>query len=264
MHAIRSITSLSRRLALLSNHARALSDKSIKTKSDLPQPDSQQEKSELVESLKETRIEAQPYQEEDEQSMEPRKHVFQSITTLQNEDPVFTLEEAAQDCFTGTIKTYYKYPTLFDKANDRDYFLRGVDNEHTIVHQFPYLTDFLIVGSGLIGSATAYYLKKKVDRTADVLILDKDPYSSNVCSAVCNGLLSSQSKSSDIARIAALSKEFIRNLQTDLLCTPEDFAKINYRPCTHLNPIVRHKNGLSMVRQKLVYLQFATFPPELN
>jgi len=96
------------------------------------------------------------------------------------------------------------------------------------------VTDYLIVGSGLVGSATAYYLKKMITRTGDVLVLDKDPYGPHSCTAFCNGLISTQSKCQEVSRIASLSKELLRNLKNDVLVTKEDIAKIRYRPCTHL------------------------------
>lgn len=164
----------------------------------------------------------------------PRKEVFQQIQKLSCNDPIYTIEEASLPATTGSISRYFKYPNLAAKHSDYSYFLRSTDNEYSKIVQFPENTDFLMIGAGLVGSATAYYTKKQIDRVGDVVVIDKDPYSPSNCTAICNGLISSQSKSRDTSRISTLSKELIRNLQNDLVCSTEDFAKIKYRPCTHL------------------------------
>lgn len=176
----------------------------------------------------------QKYKIPDEDPDIPKKHVFQQIRRVHQEDPVFTLEQAAQFKMPDSFGKSWKYPTAFDQLGNMEYSFRSYDNEHSVITQFPDATDFLIVGSGLIGSATAYYTKKTTSRTGDVCVIDKDPYSPHNCTALCNGLISSQSKSRDISRIANLSKELIRTLRNDVLVENEDFAQIKYRPVTHL------------------------------
>lgn len=170
----------------------------------------------------------------DEDPFVPKKHVFQQLRQVRTKDPVFTLEQAAQYVPPDFLMKSFKYPTLTDRMGNYWFDMRSYDNEFSVITQFPDLTDFLVVGCGLVGSAAAYYMKKTVSRCCDVLAIDKDPYGSNSATAICPGLISCQSKSRDIWRMAQLSKELIRNLRRDLLVTEEDYAKIKYRPCTHL------------------------------
>lgn len=164
----------------------------------------------------------------------PKERVFQQITKPSCEVPVTSLEQATKPIDKYFLTKYHRYPSLLDDYSNLNYALRGVDNKDTTISHFPCATDLLMVGGGLIGSACAYYCKKQLSKAGDVLVLDKDPYSPHNCTALCNGLLSSQSKSRDISRIASLSKELIRALRTDVLMTPEYYAQIKYRPCTHL------------------------------
>lgn len=164
----------------------------------------------------------------------PRKLVFQELRLPSTCEPIYTLAEAAEPTIGIGRNVIYKYPKLATQHTDHAYVMRGVNNEDTRVVNFPELTDFTIVGSSLFGSACAYYIKKNINRTGDVVVIDKDPYTPHVSDAVCSGLISSQSKSRDIVRLASLTKELIRELRTDIMVTNEDFAKINYRPVTHL------------------------------
>lgn len=164
----------------------------------------------------------------------PKKHVFQRITTTRLSESFYTLEQAAQYAPPMTVEKYYKYPALASNLGQYNYALRSYENENSVILQFPDVTDLLIVGGGLVGSATAYYAKFIAGRVADVCVIDKDPCSSHTCTAISNGLISSQSLNEEVVRMAQLSKELIRALRTDILCTKEDFAKINYRPVTHL------------------------------
>lgn len=169
------------------------------------------------------------------EDISPKKHVFQEFRQLQNlRDPIYTIQQASDYAPMQNILLYYRYNKLTLEQSDADYAVRGINNEDSVIHHFPEVTDFVVVGSGLVGSATAYYLKKASSRCFDVILLDKEPYSPHNCTAICNGLITTQSKSQDISRIASLSKELIRNLKNDQVVTDEDFAKINYRPCTHL------------------------------
>lgn len=163
----------------------------------------------------------------------PKRHVFQQLRS-QNPNPIYTLEQASLPAQPMGMTKIHRYPTLVRNVSDMEYCIVGVNNEDTIITQFPCKTDYILVGGGLIGSATAYHLKKILSRAGDVLVLDKNPYSPHNCTALCNGLLSSQSKSRDVSRVANLSKELIRALKHDALFTPEDYAQIKYRPCTHL------------------------------
>jgi glycine/D-amino acid oxidase-like deaminating enzyme len=176
----------------------------------------------------------QRYKVPDEEPDIPKKHVFQQIRKIRQEDPIMTLEEAARYHAPDSLGKSWKYQAVTEQYGNMEYAFRSHENEHTVITQFPDATDFLIVGSGLIGSATAYYCKKTISRVGDVLVIDKDPYSPHNSTAFCNGLISSQSKSRDISRIATLSKELIRTLRRDVLVEPEDFAQIKYRPVTHL------------------------------
>uniref|UniRef100_A0A6G1SBI9 FAD-dependent oxidoreductase domain-containing protein 1 n=1 Tax=Aceria tosichella TaxID=561515 RepID=A0A6G1SBI9_9ACAR len=176
----------------------------------------------------------QKYKIPDEDPDIPKKHVFQQLRRIRQQDAVFTLEEAAKFKAPDSFGKSWKYPTAFDQLGNMEYSFRSYENEHSVITQFPDATDFLIVGSGLIGSATAYYCKKMASRCADIAVIDKDPYSPHNCTALCNGLISSQSKSRDISRIATLSKELIRTLRNDVLVEEDDFAQIKYRPVTHL------------------------------
>lgn len=165
----------------------------------------------------------------------PKKHVFQEFRKLQSiHNPIYTIQQASDYSPMQNVLLYYRYNKLAFEQSDTDYAIRGIDNQHTVIHHFPEITDFVVIGGGLVGSATAYYLKKASSRCFDVVLMDKDPYSPHNCTAACNGLITTQSKSRDISRIASLSKELIRNLKNDLVVTDEDFAKINYRPCSHL------------------------------
>lgn len=169
-----------------------------------------------------------------ENTDEPKKHVFQQITSTRLKDPIYTMDQAAAYRPSDNNRLVWKYPAIAQNIGYLEYNLRSWDNEYSTVFEFPDVTDLVVVGCGLVGSATAYYLKKTASRAADVVAFDRDPYSTHNETAICNGLISSQSKSQDVSRIAALSKELIRNLQNDVLVTPDDFAQINYRPCTHL------------------------------
>lgn len=164
----------------------------------------------------------------------PKKHVFQELRKPQHPSPIYTIAEASEYASMENLVLYYRYNKLAQQHTDSEYALRGINNEDTIIFHFPEITDFVVVGGGLVGSATAYYMKKQTSRAADVIVLDKDPYSPHNNTALCNGLITSQSKSQDISRIGTLSKELIRTLKNDLVVTNEDFLKINYRPCTHL------------------------------
>lgn len=174
------------------------------------------------------------YQVPDEDPDIPKKHVFQQLRKIRQDGAVMTMEEAARYIEPDTLGKSFKYPTATNQYGSMEYAFRSWENEHTVITQFPDTTDFFIVGSGLIGSATAYYTKKMISRVGDVCVIDKAPYSPHNCTAFCNGLLSSQSRDRDISRIATLSKELIRNLRHDILVTTEDVAQIKYRPVTHL------------------------------
>lgn len=163
-----------------------------------------------------------------------RERCFQQFTKLQCSTPIYTIEQAAEYDISDGFRIYWRYPKLARQKNDFYYVNRSWRNEDTLISHFPDLTDYLVVGGGLIGSAFAYYTKKITQRAADVLVIDKEPYSSNNCTAICNGLLSCQSKSEDIVRLTAFSKELIRDLKNDVVVTPEDIAQIEYQPCTHL------------------------------
>lgn len=164
----------------------------------------------------------------------PKKHVFQQLTKVRTADPIYTLEEAAEYVPADSMIRYWKYPKLGESYGNLEYSLRSWDNERSVIVQFPDMTDVLIVGAGLIGSAVAYYIKRIASRSGDVVVIDKAPYSPNNCTAFCNGLISTQTKSQDIFRLATFTKELIRNLKEDILVTEEDYAQIKYRPCTHL------------------------------
>lgn len=164
----------------------------------------------------------------------PKKYVFQEITKLQAIEPIYTIEQASVYKTADRMFTYYRYPSLANNELDAHYALRSSENEHSLICHFPDRTDLLMVGGGLVGSATAYYAKKTCTRVGDVVVVDKEPYSPHNCTSICNGLISSQSKSRDVTRVAALSKELIRCLRNDILVNEEDFDRINYRPCTHL------------------------------
>lgn len=164
----------------------------------------------------------------------PRKLVFQELRKISTYEPIYTLEDAARPAHAIGFQTLYRYPYLATQHTDHNYVLRGVLNEDTAIANFPELSDFVIVGAGLFGSATAYYIKRHLNRTGDVVVLDKDPYSPHNTTATCSGLLSAQSKSRDIVRLTTLTKELIRDLKNDIMVTDEDFARIKYRPITHL------------------------------
>lgn len=164
----------------------------------------------------------------------PKKHVFQQLKIVRTADPIYTLEEAAQWVPADAMNRIWKYPKLGNSMGNIEYAFRSWDNANSVIVQFPDMTDILVIGAGLVGSATAYYTKKATNRSGDVCVIDRAPYSPHNCTAFCNGLISSQSKSQDIARMATLTKELIRNLKEDVLVTEEDFAQIKYRPCTHL------------------------------
>jgi len=163
-----------------------------------------------------------------------KKHVFQKLSIPRYEEACYTLEEAAKYVPPMNRRKYYKYPTLSQITGNMDYALRSYENEHTVVNQFPDVTDILVVGGGIVGSSTAYYIKTTCNRAIDACVIDKDPYSPHNCAAISNGLISSQSKCQDVVRSAHLSKELIRCLKNDVICTNEDFAQIRYRPVTHL------------------------------
>lgn len=179
-------------------------------------------------------IEVKTVEVPDEHPDIPKERVFQQIRKPAHSEPIYTLDQASQPSDFKFMTKYHRYPALFNHISDVNYALRGVDNKDSMIRQFPGSTDFLMIGSGLVGSACSYYLKKKLSKAADILVIDKDPYNVHNSTAFCNGLLSSQSKSRDVARLAALSKELIRALRNDVLVTPEDYARIRYRPCTHL------------------------------
>lgn len=183
---------------------------------------------------KDDKTSIQVYKIPDEEPEIPKKHVFQELRHSQHPTPIYTLQEAAEYLPREGIHVHYKYPTLSQQHSDTDYALRGVDNQDTIIYHFPEVTDFLVVGSGLIGSATAYYLKKTLSENADVLVLDKAPYSPHNSTALCNGLISCQSKCRETTRVAGLSKELLRTLRNDILVTKEDLYQLKYRPVTHL------------------------------
>lgn len=170
----------------------------------------------------------------DENPLIPKEHVFQELRSKQHRDPVYTIEEAAEYRPIEGRHVYFKYQRIAQQHTDADYAVRSNENEYSLIYHFPEMADVCIVGSGLVGSATAYYMKKAVSRAADVLVLDKEPYGLHNNTALCNGLISSQSKCQDISRIACLSKELIRLLRHEVLVTEEDYASINYRPVTHL------------------------------
>lgn len=171
---------------------------------------------------------------DDETSDVPKKHCFQAITRKRLSTSVYTMEEAAKYVPMDMMFKSWKYPNLAEQTGSFEYRIRSYMNEHSIVFQYPDITDMMIAGGGLIGSATAYYIKKLCGKAVDVVVLDKDPYSSHNCTAFSSGLISVQSRSQDITRIANLSKELIRDLRNDVLVEPDDFAKINYQPCSHL------------------------------
>lgn len=164
----------------------------------------------------------------------PKKHIFQQINTVKLANPIYTLDHASIWEYPDTKTRSYKYPTLSNHLGNMEYSHRSYDNDYSFISQFPDLSDVVIVGGGLIGAATAYYAKRMVSRCFDILVIDKEPYSPHNTTAFSNGLLSCQSKSRDISRLATLSKELIRNLKRDVLVTDEDFAQVKYRPCTHL------------------------------
>lgn len=164
----------------------------------------------------------------------PKDRVFQQLTKLQCSTPIYTIEEAAEYDIADAMRIYWRYPKLARQKNDFVYTARSWRNEDSLITHFPDLTDWLCVGGGLVGSATAYYIKKQAQRAGDVLVIDKEPYSSNNCTATSPGLLSCQSKSDEIVRITAFSKELIRDLKNDILITQDDYAQIKYQPCTHL------------------------------
>lgn len=170
----------------------------------------------------------------DENPTVPKKYVFQEVKVMHPKNPVFTIEKAAEPALPGHVNITWKYQTLYNNHNYYDYAMRAVDNADTVITCFPEVTDFFIIGSGLVGSATAYHAKKILSRAADVLVIDKDPFGPHNTTAISNGLISCQSKNTDLARLATLTKEFIRTLRNDVLVTDEDFASIRYRPCTHL------------------------------
>lgn len=179
-------------------------------------------------------VEVKTVEVPDEHPDIPKERVFQKLSKPAHPEAVYTLEQASQPTDFRFLTKYHRYPGLLNHIAEKHYALRGVDNKDTMIKEFPGNTDFLMIGSGLVASATAYYCKRKVSKAADVLVIDKDPYNVHNSTAICNGLLSSQSKSRDISRLAGLSKELIRSLRTDVLLEPEDYARIRYRPCTHL------------------------------
>lgn len=181
-----------------------------------------------------TKSEVIKYELPDDNIDIPKKHVFQQLKIVRTADPIYTLEEAAQWVPPDAMSRVWKYPKLGNSLGNVEYSFRSWDNAHSVIVQFPDMTDAMIIGAGLVGSATAYYTKRAANRSGDVLVIDKAPYSPHNCTAFSNGLISSQSKSQDIARMASFTKELIRNLKEDVLVTEEDVAQIKYRPCSHL------------------------------
>lgn len=175
-----------------------------------------------------------PYKMPNEDPDLPKVHVFQEMKKVRLENPIYTLDHAAQHTHPDFLTKYYKYPMLTEQMGNYWYDIKSYDNQQSVITHLPDMTDLLVVGSGLVGSAAAYYSKKMVQRCADVIVIDKDPYGSNSATAICPGLISCQSKCQDIWRMAQLSKELIRNLRRDLMVTEQDYAQIKYRPCTHL------------------------------
>lgn len=164
----------------------------------------------------------------------PKRSTFIQLQKHRNSEVIYTLEEAAAYRKPENLRTYFKYPALAQNTGYLNHALRSYENLYTTVSQFPDSTDTLIVGAGLMGCSAAYYIKYLFGTSLDVTVIDKDPYGPHNCTAFSNGLITTQSKDEDIIRVAQLSKELIRCLRNDVLCTAEDFAKINYRPVSHL------------------------------
>lgn len=160
--------------------------------------------------------------------------IFTKFTEPVSRYTFYSLEEGLVPVNSHKMQVYYKYPTLSRDTRGERYAVRAVDNLDTQVFQFPSFTDFMCIGSGLFGSAVAYNLKKILGGGHDVLVIDKDPYSTHNITATCSGLLSFQSKNKDHVRISMLSKEILRNLLHDPVITKEDIASLNIRPITHL------------------------------
>lgn len=184
----------------------------------------------------------------------PKKHIFQMIARSQHPDACYTLEDAATFELSDRVDAYFKYPKVTNQYNDFEYCNRAIQNEYTNIHAFPDQTDFLFAGASLTNSAAAYYIKKGCSKAMDALVIDKSPYGTHNCTALCNGLISTQSMCQDVWRCANVSKELIRELQRDILCTPEDFAAIKYRPCTHL-VLWQEKDSLQVVETMVAQME---------
>ncbi|KAI3383861.1 hypothetical protein SNEBB_006404 [Seison nebaliae] len=94
---------------------------------------------------------------------------------------------------------------------------------------FPYVTDYLIVGGGAIGLSTAYHLAKQFGNSEKVVVIEQDPmYVKNSSALSCGGIRTQFSLEENI-RMSLYSVDFLRNVHEHLAVDFTDRPDVNFQ-----------------------------------
>lgn len=100
----------------------------------------------------------------------------------------------------------------------------------------PYRSDFVIIGGGLTGSSTAYWLKERFrDEDLTVTVIESTENFSKTRSILGTGIISQQFSEPEIIEMAAFSAEFIRHAGEHLRILDNDPPDVNLLPVGFLH-----------------------------